>query len=58
MDGTRKYHPESGNPDPKVHVVRYVLNFKWILDISYRMLRLHFTDPKTLNIKEGPVEDA
>ena len=29
MDGTRKYHPERGNPDPKGHAC-YVLNFKWI----------------------------
>ena len=31
MDGTRKYHPESGNSDPTGHVC-YVLTNKWILE--------------------------
>jgi hypothetical protein len=30
MDGTRKYHPELGNSDPKRHAW-YVLTNKWIL---------------------------
>jgi hypothetical protein len=34
MDGTRKYHPETGNPDPKGHAW-YVLTDKWILGKKY-----------------------
>jgi hypothetical protein len=30
MNGTRKYHPELGNSDPKEHAW-YVLTNKWIL---------------------------
>jgi hypothetical protein len=30
MDGTRKYHPEWGNSDPKGHAW-YVFTNKWIL---------------------------
>jgi hypothetical protein len=30
MDGTRKYHPELGNPDQKSQTW-YVLNDMWIL---------------------------
>jgi hypothetical protein len=30
MNGTRKYHPEWGNSDPKRHAW-YVLTYKWIL---------------------------
>ena len=30
MDGTRKYHPEWGNPDPKGRAC-YVVTSKWIL---------------------------
>jgi hypothetical protein len=34
MDGTRKYHAELGNPDPKVYTW-YVFTDKWILAQKY-----------------------
>ena len=52
MNGTRKYHPEPGNPDPKGHAW-YILTYKWISAIKIR-----YTDPKKLNKKEGPSEKA
>jgi hypothetical protein len=30
----------------------YILSYKWILDIKYRIAMLHSTDPKTLNMEE------
>jgi len=36
----------------------YVLKYKWILAINYRMPLLPSTNPKKLNNKEGPREDA
>ena len=33
MDGTKKYHPGWGNPDPEGHAW-YVLTYKWILTIK------------------------
>lgn len=56
MDGTRKHHPEWGYPDPKWHAW-YVLNYKWILAIKYRITKLG-PELKKLNDKEGPREDA
>jgi hypothetical protein len=56
MDGTRKYHPESSNPDPQGHAW-YVLTNKWILTIKYRIPVVQSTDSKKLN-KEGPSKDA
>jgi hypothetical protein len=38
--------------------VRYVLTDKWILAKKYRMPMMHPTDPKNLNKKGGPIEDA
>ena len=57
MDGTRKYHPELGNPDPKGHTW-YVLTDKWILVKKFTIPMIYPTDPKKLNKKEGPSEDA
>ena len=56
-DGTKKHHPEWGNSDPKGHAW-HVLSYKWILAIKYSILMLHSPDPKKLNNKEGPREDA
>lgn len=56
MDGTRKY-PESDKPDPKVYEW-YVLTDKWILAKKYKISTIHPTDPKMLNKKEGPHDDA
>jgi hypothetical protein len=48
MNGTRKYHIEQSNPDPKGHAW-YVLTYKWILAIMYRRSTLQSADPKTLS---------
>jgi hypothetical protein len=57
MDGTRKYHPEQGNPDPKGHVW-YVLTDKWILVKKYGIAMIQLTDCIKFNMKEGPSGDA
>jgi hypothetical protein len=36
----------------------YVLTYKWTLDMKSRINTLQSTDPKKLNNKEGPREDA
>jgi hypothetical protein len=36
MDGTRKYHPELDNSNPKGHGW-YLFTSKWILDEKYRL---------------------
>jgi hypothetical protein len=55
MDGTRKYHPQWSNPDPKGHA--------WYADLvlsqKLRIPMIHPTDPNKLNKKkEDPNEDA
>jgi hypothetical protein len=57
MDGTRKCHPELGNPAPKGHGW-YILTYKWILAIKYRITMLYSIDPKIPNNKKDPREDA
>jgi hypothetical protein len=57
MDGTRKYHPEWGNPDPKVHTW-YILTYKWLLVIMYRIPTTHSTGGNKLNKKDSPSQDA
>ena len=37
---------------------RYVLTYKWILDIEYRVRMLHYIDSKNLNKKEGTSKEA
>jgi hypothetical protein len=54
---TRKYHPELGNSDPKEYAWN-TLTDKWILAINYRIPMVNSTDPKKLNKKEDPSEDA
>jgi hypothetical protein len=39
MDGARKYHPESGNSDPKGHAW-YVLTDRWLLAQKYRISKM------------------
>ena len=51
MAGTRKYHPELGNPVTKGYAW-YVHTYKWILAIKYRMSMLNFIDPRKLYKKE------
>ena len=56
MNGTRKYHPEWGKSDLKVHAW-YVFTNKWILAKKYRIPRIQSTDLKKLNSSKGPSED-
>jgi hypothetical protein len=57
VDGTRKYHPEWGNSDPKGHVW-YVLINKWILEKKDRISKIQPTELKKVNKLKGPSEDA
>ena len=57
MDGTRKYHPECGNSDPKGHAW-YVLTNKWILAKKYRIHRIKSTELKKVNKLKDPSEDG
>jgi hypothetical protein len=57
MNGTRKDHPEWGNPEPK-RKTWYILTCKWILVIKYRITMLQSIDSKKPNNKEGPREDS
>jgi hypothetical protein len=57
MDGTRKYHPEWGNPDQKGQAW-YVLTDQWILAKKYRTPMIQLTDCIKFYKKEGPSEDA
>ena len=43
MDGTRKYHPQWGNPNPDKHTC-YVVTYKWKLALKHRITTLQFTD--------------
>jgi hypothetical protein len=43
MDGTRKYHPESGNPITKENTW-YALTGKWILAPILRIPKIQFRD--------------
>jgi hypothetical protein len=44
-------------PELKEHVW-YVLTYKWILDIKYRIIMLSSTDQKKPNNKKGIREDG
>jgi hypothetical protein len=55
MVGTRKYHPECGNPDTK-GLAWYVLTCKWILATKYRIPKVHSTDLKKLRMLESHLE--
>jgi hypothetical protein len=57
MVGTRKYHPEWDNSDTKGHAW-YVFTDKWKLAQKYRKPIKLPRDPKKLNRKKGPSEDA
>jgi hypothetical protein len=57
MDGTRKYHPEWGNADPKGYAW-YILTTKWILlKKRYRIPKIHSTELKKFNKVKCPSED-
>jgi hypothetical protein len=51
MDGTRKYHPEWGNPITKEYTW-YELTNKWILAHILRIPKIQFTDHMKLKKKE------
>jgi hypothetical protein len=57
LEGTWQYHHEWGNTDPKWHAW-YVLTYKWILAIKYRIPMPCSADPKKLSKKEGRTENA
>jgi hypothetical protein len=57
MDGTRKYHPEWGNPDPKGNAW-CVLTNKWILAKKYRISKIQPRDCKKFSKQKGPSEDT
>jgi len=51
MDGTRKYHPDWGNPDQKEH--GYILTDRWKLNKKYRISRIRPIDTKSFKKKGG-----
>ena len=51
MDGTRKYHPEWGNPITKEHTW-YALTDKWILAQKLRISNIQLTNHMKLKKKE------
>jgi hypothetical protein len=57
MDGTRKYHPECGNPITKEHT-RYKLTDKWILNQKFGIPKNQFTDCMKLKKKEDQSVDT
>ena len=48
MDGTRKYHPEGGNPVTKEYTW-YALTDKWILAQKSRIPKIQFTEDQNVN---------
>jgi hypothetical protein len=58
IDGTRKYHPEWGNSDPKGHKW-YVLTNKWILEKKkYRIPKIQSTELKKFYKLKDPSENT
>jgi hypothetical protein len=57
MDGTRKYHPEWGNPITKEHTW-YAFTDKWILAQKFRIHKIQFTDYMKLKKKENHSVDT
>jgi len=57
MDGTRKYHPEWGNPVTKEHAW-HALTDKWILAQKFRIPKIQFTEHMKLKKKEDQSVDA
>jgi hypothetical protein len=51
MDGTRKYHPEKGNPITKENTW-YALTDKWLLVQKLGIPKIQFTDYVKLKQKE------
>ena len=57
MDGTRRCHPERGNPVTKEHIW-YALTDKWILSQKLKINKLQFTDHRKLKKKEDQIRGA
>jgi hypothetical protein len=57
MDGTRKYHPDLGNPITKEHTW-YALTDKWILAQNLRIPKILFTNHMKLKKKEDQSVDT
>ena len=57
MIGTRKYHPEWGDPVTKEHIW-YALTGKWILAQKLGISKIQFTDHIKLKKKEDQSVDA
>jgi hypothetical protein len=57
MDGTRKYHPEWGNPITKEHTW-YALTDKWILAQKLGIPKIQFTNHMKLKKKEDQSVDT
>ena len=57
MDGTRKYHPEWGNPVTKEHTW-YALTDKWILDHKLGMPKVQIIDHMKVKKKEDQSLDT
>ena len=57
MGGTRKYHPEWGNPIIKEHTW-YALTDKWILAQKLGIPKIQFTDHMKLKNKEDQTVGA
>ena len=57
MDGTRKCHPEQGNPITKEHTW-FVLTDKWMLAQKLKINKLQFTQHRKLKKKEALSECA
>jgi len=55
MNGSKKYHPEWGNPIRKEHT-RYVLTEKWILILKLGIPKIQFTDHMKLKKKDKSVD--
>ena len=55
MDGTRKYHPEWGNPITKEHTL-YAFTYKWILAPKFRIPKIQFTDYMKLKKEDQSVD--
>jgi hypothetical protein len=57
VDGTRKYHPEWGNPVTKEHTW-YALTDKWILAQKFGISKIQFTDHMKLRRRKSKRVDT
>ena len=57
MNGTRKHHPEYGNPVTNEHIW-FALHDKWMLAQKLGIPKIQFTDHMKLKKKEDQSADA